>query len=123
MTPDPTLAALSDTLFSVAVGLYSLALVAFCAQLAFGRRPARQLVAAGGPSLPQADGPTPGADVAAEPEPAATPHKLGAVLEIGEKAPLDAVVWTTPRERARIGELLHERPLLLLFYLFDWSTT
>ena len=47
MTPDPSLAALSDTLFAVAVGLYSLALVAFCAQLAFGRRPARELVAAG----------------------------------------------------------------------------
>ena len=40
MTPDPSLAALSDTLFSISVGLYSLALVAFCAQLAFGRRPA-----------------------------------------------------------------------------------
>jgi hypothetical protein len=45
------------------------------------------------------------------------------VLAIGEKAPLEAVVWTTPRERASIGQLLHERPLLLLFYLFDWSTT
>jgi len=46
VTPDQ-LAGLSDTLFDVAVGLYSLALVAFCAQLAFGRRPARELVAAG----------------------------------------------------------------------------
>jgi hypothetical protein len=45
------------------------------------------------------------------------------MLEVGEKAPLDAVVWTTPRERAGIGDFLHERPLLLLFYLFDWSTT
>jgi len=71
VTPDPTLAALSDTLFSVAVGLYSLALVAFCAQLAFGRRPARQLVAAGGPPLPAADQATRGthtADAAAETE-------------------------------------------------------
>ncbi|WP_222268312.1 c-type cytochrome biogenesis protein CcsB [Modestobacter marinus] len=45
------LAALSDTLFSVAVALYSLAVVAFCAELAFGRptrTPARQLVGAGG---------------------------------------------------------------------------
>ena len=55
MTPDPSLAALSDTLFTVAVGLYSLALVAFCAQLAFGRRPARQLVAAGSAELPAAE--------------------------------------------------------------------
>jgi hypothetical protein len=45
------------------------------------------------------------------------------MLEVGEKAPLGAVVWTTPRERANIGHLIHERPLLLLFYLFDWSTT
>jgi hypothetical protein len=45
------------------------------------------------------------------------------VLGVGEKAPLEAVVWTTPRERASIGDLLHEKPLLLLFYLFDWSAT
>lgn len=46
---DESLAALSDTLFSIAVGLYSLAVVAFCAELAFGGRkaPARELVAAG----------------------------------------------------------------------------
>ena len=48
MTADQ-LSALSDTLFSTSVGLYSLAVVAFCAQLAFGRRPAREreLVGAG----------------------------------------------------------------------------
>jgi hypothetical protein len=45
------------------------------------------------------------------------------MLETGGKAPLEAVVWTTPRERARIGDLIHDRPLLLLFYLFDWSST
>ena len=45
------------------------------------------------------------------------------MLETGEKAPLDAVVWTTPRERARVEDLIHDRPLLLLFYLFDWSAT
>ena len=48
MTPDPSLSSLSDNLFSISVGLYSLAVVAFCAQLAFGRRPARELVATGG---------------------------------------------------------------------------
>ena len=53
MNPD-SLAALSDSLFSITVALYSLAVVAFCAQLAFGRRPARtpDLVAAGGGSAP-----------------------------------------------------------------------
>jgi hypothetical protein len=45
------------------------------------------------------------------------------VLEVGQKAPLEAVVWTTPRERASIGALIHDRPLLLIFYLFDWSST
>jgi cytochrome c-type biogenesis protein CcsB len=51
VTPDQTLADLSDTLFSASVGLYSLAVVAFCAQLAFGRRPerAKALVGAGAP--------------------------------------------------------------------------
>ncbi len=50
MTPDQSLLDLSDTFFSITVALYSVALVAFCAQLAFGRRPApaRQLVSAGG---------------------------------------------------------------------------
>src|SRR2546423_14716864 len=51
------------------------------------------------------------------------PRSIGVVLEIGEKAPLDATVWTTPRQRATIGDLLHGRLLLLLFYLFDWSAT
>jgi cytochrome c-type biogenesis protein CcsB len=57
VTADPTLAALSDTLFTVAVGLYSLAVVAFAAQLAFGRRPAREPVPAGAPAAPPADEP------------------------------------------------------------------
>jgi cytochrome c-type biogenesis protein CcsB len=53
VTPD-SLATLSDSLFSITVALYSLAVVAFCAQLAFGRRPARtpELVAAGGAPAP-----------------------------------------------------------------------
>jgi cytochrome c-type biogenesis protein CcsB len=51
VTPD-SLAALSDSLFSITVALYSLAVVAFCAQLAFGRRPARapEMVGAGAPA-------------------------------------------------------------------------
>ena len=68
MTPDASLAALSNTFFSVSVGLYSLAVVAFCAQLAFGLRPARQLVAAGSAELPASDVPTARTDVAVEPE-------------------------------------------------------
>jgi cytochrome c-type biogenesis protein CcsB len=62
VTPDQSLAELSDTLFAVAVAVYSVALVAFCGQLAFGRRPvgARELVGAGagGPAQP-VDAPPP----------------------------------------------------------------
>jgi cytochrome c-type biogenesis protein CcsB len=56
VTPDQTIADLSDALFSVSVGLYSLAVVAFAAQLAFGRRPVRaaELVGAGAPAVPTA---------------------------------------------------------------------
>jgi cytochrome c-type biogenesis protein CcsB len=63
------LAQLSNTLFSITVALYSLGVVAFCAQLAFGRRPARtrELVGAGAPVEPAA---TPTGAVA---EPAAEP--------------------------------------------------
>ena len=45
------------------------------------------------------------------------------MLAVGEKAPLEARVWTTPRESATLAELLHAGPILLLFYLFDWSST
>jgi hypothetical protein len=45
------------------------------------------------------------------------------MLNVGEMAPVEAVVWTTPRESATVGELCDGQPLLLLFYLFDWSAT
>ncbi len=48
MSPDQSLADLSDTFFAITVAVYSVALIAFCAQLAFGRRPV--LVGAGGPA-------------------------------------------------------------------------
>ena len=44
------------------------------------------------------------------------------MLEIGERIP-DARVWTTPQEHATIGEIAADGPILLLFYLFDWSST
>lgn len=73
---DPFLASLSDTLFSVTVGLYSLAVVAFCAELAFGARrsaPARELVAAGGgPGVPEQP-------AAAEPAEPARARRVGLV--------------------------------------------
>jgi hypothetical protein len=45
------------------------------------------------------------------------------VLAVGDRAPLEARVWTTPRESATLAELLDGGPILLLFYLFDWSST
>jgi hypothetical protein len=45
------------------------------------------------------------------------------VLKAGDHIPLDAIVWIRPRETVRIGELVAGRPVLLLFYLFDWSST
>jgi cytochrome c-type biogenesis protein CcsB len=82
VTVDPTLAALSDHLFSVTVGLYSLAVVAFCAQLAFGRRPARarqrQLVGAGAPVVESIPG-----VVAEPPRPAAEPGRRWGLVAMG----------------------------------------
>ncbi len=67
MTPDQSLLDLSDTFFSISVALYSVALVAFCAELAFGRRPAtaRRLVAAGSAPAPDAPAADDDADRAA----------------------------------------------------------
>jgi cytochrome c-type biogenesis protein CcsB len=60
VTPDQSLAELSDQLFPIGVALYSLAVVAFCAQLAFGRRPA--LVTAGAPAATASSTGAPGAE-------------------------------------------------------------
>ncbi|MCZ2821953.1 c-type cytochrome biogenesis protein CcsB [Modestobacter sp. VKM Ac-2977] len=78
---DESLAALSDTLFSISVGLYSLAVVAFCAELAFGRSVrgrTEQLVAAGGvPAQPPVDAPAAG-----EPVEPARARRLGLVAMV-----------------------------------------
>jgi hypothetical protein len=44
------------------------------------------------------------------------------MLSAGDRIP-DARVWTTPNEAASIREIAAEGSLLLLFYLFDWSST
>jgi hypothetical protein len=44
------------------------------------------------------------------------------VLGEGDRLP-DANVWLESRERISLRELAAGRPLLLLFYLFDWSST
>jgi hypothetical protein len=44
------------------------------------------------------------------------------MLATGDRIP-DARVWTTPQENATIAEIVADGPILLLFYLFDWSST
>jgi hypothetical protein len=44
------------------------------------------------------------------------------VLVVGDRIP-DATVWLGPRERIRLREVVGRGPALLLFYLFDWSST
>jgi peroxiredoxin len=44
------------------------------------------------------------------------------VLDEGERIP-DATVWTAPNRRASLHDLVSEGRVLLLFYLFDWSST
>jgi peroxiredoxin len=44
------------------------------------------------------------------------------MLAVGEQIP-DVRVWMGPGERVSLRELAAEKPVLLLFYLFDWSST
>ena len=44
------------------------------------------------------------------------------MIEIGSRIP-EALVWTTPHESATVDEIVADGPILLLFYLFDWSST
>jgi peroxiredoxin len=44
------------------------------------------------------------------------------MLEAGDRVP-SATVALTPSETATLAELAADRPILLFFYLFDWSAT
>ena len=45
------------------------------------------------------------------------------MIAVGERAP-DARVWLAPNQPVRLSELEQEGEYtLLLFYLFDWSST
>ena len=44
------------------------------------------------------------------------------MLEVGSPIP-DATVWVAPREQVSLRELAEDGPVLLVFYLFDWSST
>ena len=44
------------------------------------------------------------------------------MLAVGDRIP-EARVWTTPHESATLPEIVRDGAMLLLFYLFDWSST
>jgi hypothetical protein len=44
------------------------------------------------------------------------------VLSPGDRIP-SVSVWTSPQDRVALDELPADGPVLLLFYLFDWSST
>jgi hypothetical protein len=44
------------------------------------------------------------------------------VLSVSDRVP-DATVWLSSREQARVAEIAEDGPILLFFYLFDWSST
>jgi hypothetical protein len=44
------------------------------------------------------------------------------VIEIGDRVP-GARVWRSTSESVDVGGLAAEGPILVLFYLFDWSST
>ena len=44
------------------------------------------------------------------------------MLAAGDRIP-DARVWLAPRESLSLRDLVEEGPVLLFFYLFDWSGT
>jgi peroxiredoxin len=44
------------------------------------------------------------------------------MLSAGDAVP-EATVWTAPNEHRTISELAGDGPVLLVFYLFDWSST
>jgi hypothetical protein len=44
------------------------------------------------------------------------------VLEVGDGLP-EAKVWLAPRQELALRELVEDGPVLLFFYLFDFSAT
>jgi hypothetical protein len=44
------------------------------------------------------------------------------LIAVGERVP-SARVWLTPRDEAELGDLAEGSGYILLFYLFDWSST
>ncbi len=45
------------------------------------------------------------------------------MLKVGDTIPLDTSVWLGPNDRVTMREIVEDGPVLLLFYLFDWTST
>jgi hypothetical protein len=45
------------------------------------------------------------------------------LIGVGDRADTGATVWTAPNQQRTLDELLAEGRALLVFYLFDWSST
>jgi len=45
------------------------------------------------------------------------------MLGPGDSIPLGATVWLGPREAVTMRQIVEDGPVLLLFYLFDWTST
>lgn len=45
------------------------------------------------------------------------------MLKPGDRIPLETAVWLGPKDRVTLAEIIEAGPVLLLFYLFDWSAT
>ena len=45
------------------------------------------------------------------------------MLQPGGRIPLDARVWLGPNEQVSFADIVADAPVLLLFYLFDWTGT
>jgi peroxiredoxin len=44
------------------------------------------------------------------------------VIEVGQRAP-DVLLYGAPGEEKALASLWADGPILLVFYLFDWSST
>jgi peroxiredoxin len=44
------------------------------------------------------------------------------MLGVGQQVP-DVRIWLAPRESVSLRDLVSEGPIVLLWYLFDWSGT
>ena len=51
------------------------------------------------------------------------PAAVRLMLEVGDRIPLEASVWLHPNERHTFEEIVADGPVLLFFYIFDWTST